>query len=77
MDQPMKTPRLLAIESLRVTGTRIVGRIEPYSDPETGHPVRTSFEGAISGDTIRGSLMSVDEETGARFAGSWVVTRKK
>jgi len=76
-DNVMRIPRLLAIESIRVTGDRITGRIEPYSDPETMHPVRTSFEGRITGDTIRGTLSSIDEQTGDRISGTWTVTRTK
>ena len=76
-DQPVHTPRLLVIESIQVRGGRISGRMEPYEDPETLHPVRTSFEGHITGETIRGTLSSIDDVTGERFLGSWSVTRKR
>jgi len=74
--QPFRAPRLLAIESLRVTGNMLSGRIEPYEDPETFHPVRTSFDGRVRGDTIRGTLVIQDQENGVRFEGTWMVVRK-
>ncbi|HEY2824101.1 MAG TPA: hypothetical protein VGI83_01005 [Gemmatimonadales bacterium] len=74
--QQYVAPRLLAIEALRVTGDKLSGRIEPYNDPETMHPVRTSFEGRIKGEAIRGSLVTTDEQTGQQFMGTWVVTRQ-
>lgn len=75
-DQPVRAPRMLVIESIRVMGDKISGRMEPYEDPETFHPVRTAFEGRVKGDTIRGTLTALDEETGARFVGTWSVTRR-
>ena len=75
-DQPVRAPRMLVIESIRVMGDKISGRMEPYEDPGTFRPVRTAFEGRVVGDTIRGTLTSLDEETGARFTGTWSVTRK-
>lgn len=75
LGQPMRHPRLLAIEFVRVEGTRVNGRIEPYDDPDTGHQVTTVFDGTISGDVITGRLISFDGVTGQRFEGSWKVTR--
>jgi hypothetical protein len=78
--QPVDTdpaPQVLQMEMVHVTGDRISGTIEPWRDPETGHPLSSTFEGTIAGDRISGEFITIDGKTGERDVGSWEVKRRK
>jgi len=69
--------RVLSIDLLKVEGDHVTGTIQSYSDPETGHPISTTFDGRITGDIITGQLVSVDGRTGREAVGTWQVSRKR
>lgn len=71
-----REPQVLRFESIQVTGDHLTGTLEPYRDPDTDHPMSTVFDGAIIGDRIDGTFVSVDGTTGERYVGTWEVRRK-
>ena len=85
-DRPMVNGRLgapvkqfLTIHFVRKEGNRVVGLLDPYTDPACACRVTTTFQGAfIDGRTIKGTYNTISSElahTPAR--GQWTVTRAK
>jgi hypothetical protein len=70
-------PQVLQFEMVHVTGNHISGTIEPYRDPETGHPFSSSFEGTIAGERMSGEFIIINGKTGERDIGTWEAARKK
>ncbi len=66
----------LEIQFVRVSGNRVEGELAPYSDPECGCRLRTTFTGVITGDEIEGTFASYHIEMGITQGGWWNVRRK-
>ena len=71
------TSQVLTIELLRVAGNEVTGTLTPYRDPQTGVLLSTTFQGRIVGDTIKGTMVTVNGRTGEQFYGRWDVVRKE
>ncbi len=68
-------PSFLTIHFVRCEEGRLQGTLDAYEDPETGHPLVTTFRGEIAGDSIGGSFTSYDRITERRAEGTWFVRR--
>lgn len=71
------TPELLGIHFVRCRGTQVQGTVEAYPDPETGHPLVTTFHGEVAGDSIGGTFSTYDQVSGRRAEGTWYVRRRR
>jgi hypothetical protein len=71
--------RLLTIHFVRKEGNRVIGLLDPYTDPDCACRVTTTFEGAfIDGRTIEGTYSTIGSELAHIPAGGqWKVTRAK
>jgi hypothetical protein len=85
-DRPMVNGRfaapsrqLLTIHFVRKEGNRVVGLLDPYTDPACACRVTTTFQGAfIDGRTIEGPYNTISSELArAPARGQWKVTRSK
>lgn len=85
-DRPMvngrvTTPvrRLLTIHFVRKEGSRVIGLVDPYIDPDCACRVTTTFEGAFTdGHTIEGTYNTISSELAhIPTGGQWKVTRAK
>jgi hypothetical protein len=74
-DAVTRRPQTLTISFVRVSGSEVSGRLEPYHEPECNCTLTTDFTGTLRGDTIAGTFTT----TGARGAtkGEWKVVRKR
>ena len=70
-------PELLGIHFVRCHGTHVQGTVEAYRDPETGHPLVTTFHGEVVGDSIGGTFSTYDGVSGRRAEGTWYVRRRR
>jgi hypothetical protein len=65
--------QVISISSLRVSGGEISGTLAPYTDPDCGCTVRTTFTGRLNGDTIDGTFVTLG--AGREQSGRWSVTK--
>jgi hypothetical protein len=72
-----RLPRLITISFVRCAAGEVVGRLDPYEDPDTHQKVITTFEGRLRGDSFEGTFESVSSPGGQRTGGKWSVTRKR
>ncbi len=72
---PIPQPEVLTISFVRVKEGRVSGTLAPYTDPETGERLLTTFAGALRGDTIEGTYLT-RLPSGATQTGSWRVERR-
>jgi len=72
---PRPTSEVLTINFVRVDQGRVNGTLAPYSDPQTGARLVTSFTGELSGNTISGSYIT-RLASGETQTGRWSVQRK-
>jgi hypothetical protein len=68
--------QMLNVQFVRMAGSRVRGTLEPYRAPDCNCVVRTVFTGAMIGDTIRGTFITV-LGGGAEQHGTWRVTRAR
>jgi hypothetical protein len=85
-DRPMENGRLtaparrlLTIHFVRKEGRRVIGLLDPYTDPDCACRVTTAFEGAFTdGHTIEGTYSTISSELAhIPTGGHWKVTRAK
>ncbi len=69
-------PELLRIEFVRIDGGRVSGTLSPYTDPDCGCTLRTTFVGRLDGDVIAGTFVSRHVEGGTTQSGRWKVERR-
>jgi hypothetical protein len=71
--------RLLTIHFVRKEGRRVIGLLDPYTDPDCACRVTTAFDGAfIDGHTIEGTYRTIGSELAhLPTGGQWKVTRVK
>lgn len=71
--------RLLTIHFVREEGNKVIGLLDPYTDPECACRVTTTFEGAfVNGRTIEGTYNTISAELAhVPTGGQWKVTRAK
>jgi hypothetical protein len=70
---------VLKIHFLRKEGGNLSGTLDPYTDPDCGCPVTTTFQGTFKdARTIEGTFSTVPSQPGGRVTGgTWKVTRMK
>ncbi len=71
-----QTPRSITIRFVRVSGGQVSGALDPYTDPNCGCQLHTTFTGRLVGDTLSGTYMSRHEQTQEVQTGRWRVVRK-
>ncbi len=74
--QPTTTPAL-AIRFVRVTGGQVSGALAPYTDPNCGCTLHTTFVGRLQNDTLEGIYTSLHEQTREIQKGRWRVVRQQ
>lgn len=77
--QPLAQGQVLTIRFVRLEGSHLVGRMDPYSDPVCGCRLTTVFTGDFKGaDTIEGTFQTTGAELHHPLtSGKWKVTRGK
>lgn len=70
------TPRSIQIRFVRVSGGQVSGALDPYTDPNCGCQLHTTFVGRLVGDTLSGTYTSRHMETQEIQKGRWRVVRK-
>jgi len=75
-DPNRRTPQVLKVSFVRCEGMEVTGWLDPYTDPDTGERVYTTFEGTLKGDRLEGTFTSLAELSGRRTSGKWMVKRK-
>jgi hypothetical protein len=70
---------VLKIHFLRKEGGNLSGTLDPYTDPDCGCPVTTTFQGTFKdARTIEGTFSTVPSQPGRNVTGgAWKVTRLK
>lgn len=68
-------PRALTIAFVACDEGEISGKLNPYTDPDTGEAVETVFLGKIRGNRLDGTFTTY-YRSGARATGHWWVERK-
>ncbi|MGH9368880.1 MAG: hypothetical protein ACRD3M_14540 [Thermoanaerobaculia bacterium] len=77
-EQLRTMPQVLSINFVRAEGGQISGTMDPYTDPDCRCDVRTTFTGAIQGDSISGTFSTERwDRPGTLASGVWKVTRQK
>ena len=76
VDASRRPPQLLQLSFVRCEGSAVTGWIEPYTDPDTGEKILTTFDGLLDGDRIEGTFVSYGELSNRRTTGTWKVLRK-
>jgi hypothetical protein len=76
LERTLRTPRL-EVTFVRVFGGRMVGRLEPYEDPECRCIVTTVFEGVRRGRVVEGEYRTQGADLGAPRVGRWRVERAR
>jgi hypothetical protein len=72
--QPTSQP--LSIRFVRVSGGQVSGALDPYTDPNCGCTLHTTFVGRLRADTLEGTYTSLHEQTRDVQKGRWRVVRK-
>lgn len=70
-------PSTLRISFVQASGDSVLGKLEPYMDPDCHCMLETWFTGRLHGDRIQGGYTSRNVETGERSFGEWNVRRQK
>lgn len=75
----IQAKQLLTIHFVRKEGNRVVGLLDPYTDPKCACTVMTTFQGVFKGGhTIQGTYRTVSSElVRTPTGGQWKVTRSK
>ncbi|HVE77222.1 MAG TPA: hypothetical protein VNA89_00035 [Gemmatimonadaceae bacterium] len=69
--------QLLRVSVVRAQGGRVLGRLEPYLDPDCGCSTWTTFDGRLDGNRIVGTFAMRRREDGPPVAtGEWSVSRR-
>jgi hypothetical protein len=74
--QPTTTPAL-AIRFVRVAGGQVSGALAPYTDPQCGCTLHTTFVGRLQADTLVGTYSSRHEQARDTQRGRWRAVRKQ
>lgn len=68
--------QVLAISFVRAEGSQISGSLSPYTDPDCGCTLSTTFVGQLDGDRIEGTFISLSRDHSHTNRGTWEVSRK-
>lgn len=77
IDAAQAARQVLTIHFVRKEGGSVTGTLDPYSDPECGCQVNTTFQGTFTdARTIEGTYTTVPSKPGTGVTtGTWKVTR--
>jgi hypothetical protein len=77
VDPAQAARQVLTIHFVRKEGGSVTGTLDPYSDPECGCQVNTTFQGTFTdARTIEGTYTTVPSKPGTGVTtGTWKVTR--
>jgi hypothetical protein len=67
--------QVLTVSFVRAEGNMVSGRLRPYTDPDCGCTLTTTFLGELDGDRIEGTFISISHEHNHTNRGTWEVTR--
>lgn len=70
-----RTPQDLTIRFVRVAEGRVSGVLDPYTDPDCGCTLSTTFEGEVRGDRIEGTFTSRGSRMHGPVTGTWSARR--
>jgi len=75
----VRAKQVLTIHFVRKEGNRVIGMLDPYTDPECACRVTTTFEGVfLDSRTIAGTYNTLSAELAHHpTGGQWKVTRAK
>jgi hypothetical protein len=76
MSQQMPVGQSLAITFVRVASGQVSGALAPYTDPNCGCTLHTTFIGRLRADTLQGTYTSLHEQTREVQHGTWRVVRQ-
>jgi hypothetical protein len=74
---PPVAPQTLTISFVAADKGHVMGRLDPYRDPDCDCMVVTTFDGVLKADAIEGTFRTIGTERGRPRTGTWKVTRKK
>ncbi len=74
---PEPRTEILTIRFVHADGDQIVGRMNPYWDPDRRCRATASFRAAVEKDVIRGTVWSTCEDDVKVLTGEWKVERKR
>lgn len=75
--EPRDRTQLLTILFVRAQDSQIVGRMDPYWDPDRRCTAVAAFRGSVDGDAIYGTVSSACvDDPGRSVNGRWKVERK-
>jgi len=69
--------QVLTISFVRAEGGMVSGRLSPYTDPDCGCTLSTTFVGELHGDRIEGTFVSFSHEHNHTNRGTWEVARQE
>lgn len=73
-----ETPaEILAISFVRTARKTVTGSLDPYTDPDCGCMVVTTFEGRVEPKVIEGTFKARRAESGEVHRGHWMVRRRR
>jgi hypothetical protein len=65
----------IAIRFVWIEENLVTGTLDLYRDPETDHILLTTFRGRVDGDSITGTFVTEDRNSGALTSGVWSARR--
>lgn len=68
---------ILAISFVRTARGTVTGSLDPYTDPDCGCTVVTTFEGRVEPTAIAGTFTARRAESGEVHGGRWTVKRRR
>jgi hypothetical protein len=71
-----RLPQNLTISFVRAAEGQVMGKLDPYRDPECDCLLNTTFEGRIVRDRITGTYTSIRLSDGSAQQGEWSVKRR-
>ena len=73
---PFSSDRI-GIKFVLASAGSIAGELQPYSDPECGCRLATTFTGLLYNDKIKGTFVTRHIDTNTIVRGTWSAARKK
>ncbi len=73
---PLPTSQALGVRFVSVEGGTVSGTMEPYTDPDSGNLLSTTFSGRVRGDVIEGIFLASGGTANVPRRGTWRVERQ-
>lgn len=75
MRPPGYQPQALSIRFVQISGSQLIGELDPYRDPACGCQLSTTFTGKLDGNVLEGTYLSYHKEMRETTQGRWRATR--